>query len=184
MLALDNVAAAYSPGCDPSTIGAAGLNFSVRDGKRWGPCARPPSLSVPSTGYHVPCMACYSPLSGKMSWVLDPVSQVFCLLSHQDMPFRICGGPADASFRAISTARLCHRWLYTCGLSTSSSPTALCGSPISEGVSHLDAFSAYPFPTWLPGGAVGTTAGTPAVGPTRSSRTKVGAPQTSHARNR
>ena len=40
--ALNNVAATYSPGCNPSTIGAAGLNFSVRDGKRWDPCARPP----------------------------------------------------------------------------------------------------------------------------------------------
>ena len=37
-------AATYSPGCDPSTIGAAGLNFSVRDGKRWGPCAGPPNV--------------------------------------------------------------------------------------------------------------------------------------------
>ena len=41
-LALNNVAATYSPGSNPSTIGAAGLNFSVRDGKRWDPCARPP----------------------------------------------------------------------------------------------------------------------------------------------
>ena len=41
-LGLNNVAATYSPGCNPSTIGAAGLNFSVRDGKRWDPCARPP----------------------------------------------------------------------------------------------------------------------------------------------
>ena len=40
----NNVAATYSPGCNPSTIGAAGLNFSVRDGKRWDPCARPPKL--------------------------------------------------------------------------------------------------------------------------------------------
>ena len=41
---LNNVAATYSPGGNPSTIGAAGLNFSVRDGKRWDPCARPPKL--------------------------------------------------------------------------------------------------------------------------------------------
>ena len=40
----NNVAATYSPGSNPSTIGAAGLNFSVRDGKRWDPCARPPNL--------------------------------------------------------------------------------------------------------------------------------------------
>jgi hypothetical protein len=39
-----NEAATYSPGSNPSTIGAAGLNFSVRDGKRWDPCARPPKF--------------------------------------------------------------------------------------------------------------------------------------------
>ena len=60
----------------------------------------------------------------------------------------------------------------------------LFGSLISGWASHLDAFSAYPCPTWLPGGAVGTTAGTPAVGPARSSRTKASSPQASRARNR
>ena len=33
----DKVAATYSPAFYCSTIGAAGLNFSVRDGKRWTP---------------------------------------------------------------------------------------------------------------------------------------------------
>ena len=32
-------AATYSPALRCSTIGAGGLNFSVRDGKRWGPAA-------------------------------------------------------------------------------------------------------------------------------------------------
>ena len=32
-------AATYSPALRGSTIGACGLNFSVRDGKRWGPAA-------------------------------------------------------------------------------------------------------------------------------------------------
>ena len=31
------LAATYSPTCYGSTIGAGGLNFSVRDGKRWTP---------------------------------------------------------------------------------------------------------------------------------------------------
>ena len=30
-------ATTYSPTCQGSTIGAAGLNFSVRNGKRWNP---------------------------------------------------------------------------------------------------------------------------------------------------
>ena len=62
---LNNVAATYSPGCNPSTIGAAGLNFSVRDGKRWDPCARPPSLAVPGTKYNVPCIPITVPSRGK-----------------------------------------------------------------------------------------------------------------------
>ncbi len=33
------VAASYSPALHCSTIGASGLNFSVRNGKRWDPAA-------------------------------------------------------------------------------------------------------------------------------------------------
>src|SRR5690554_3816607 len=57
-------AATYSPGCDPSTIGAAGLNFSVRDGKRWGPCAGPPNVfkynvqRIPTPSY-ILCLISY-----------------------------------------------------------------------------------------------------------------------------
>src|SRR5581483_3630793 len=47
--------------------------------------------------------------------------------------------------------------------------------------SHLDAFSGYHCPTWLPGGALGRTTGTPAVGPSRSSRTRDSPSQTSYA---
>ena len=79
-----------------------------------------------------------------------------------------------------STGRPAH----TCGLSTSSSPTALQGGLISGRASRLDAFSAYPLRTRLPGCAPGGTTGTPLVRPTRSSRTKVRAPQASNARNR
>ena len=76
------------------------------------------------------------------------------------------------------------RHAHTCGLSTSSSPTALKGGLISGRVSRLDAFSAYPVRTRLPGRAPGGATGTPLVRPTRSSRTKVRAPQASNARNR
>ena len=77
-----------------------------------------------------------------------------------------------------------HRCAHTCGLSTSSSPTALKGGLISGRVSRLDAFSAYPLRTRLPGRAPGGATGTPLVRPTRSSRTKVRTPQASNARNR
>ena len=91
------------------------------------------------------------------------------------------------SARAISTAQLCCFQLYTYRLSTLSSPTALrlsTGGLILRWVSHLDAFSAYPLPAWLPGSAPGGATGRPAAGPSRSSRTKDRTPQTSCARNR
>ena len=36
---LKKLAITYSPTLYRSTIGASGLNFSVRDGKRWNPAA-------------------------------------------------------------------------------------------------------------------------------------------------
>ena len=53
------------------------------------------------------------------------------------------------------------------------------GNLVLEGASRLDAFSADPVPTWLPGGAPSGTAGTPEVGPPQSSRTRGDAPQVS-----
>ena len=56
------------------------------------------------------------------------------------------------------------------------------GYLILGGTSRLDAFSVYSFRTWLPGDAIGMTAGTPVVRPARSSRTKASSPQISYAR--
>ena len=42
--------------------------------------------------------------------------------------------------------------------------------------SRLDAFSVYPFPTWLPSRALSRTTGTPGVGPSQSSRTREESP--------
>ena len=57
------------------------------------------------------------------------------------------------------------------------------GGLILRRASHLDAFSAYPYRTQLPGGAPGGTTGTPAVRPPRSSRTGGGSSQASCARD-
>ena len=46
------------------------------------------------------------------------------------------------------------------------------GSLILRLASRLDAFSAYPYRTWLPGNAPSGTTGTPEVRPSQSSRTK------------
>ena len=53
---------------------------------------------------------------------------------------------------------------------------------ILGGASRLDAFSVYPFPTWLPCYALGSTTGAPEVSPARSSRTKASSSQISYAR--
>ncbi len=58
------------------------------------------------------------------------------------------------------------------------------GNLVLRPASRLDAFSAYPFPTWLPGGALSRTAGTPEVGPPQSSRTRGDSSQVSSARGR
>ena len=55
------------------------------------------------------------------------------------------------------------------------------GYLILRGASRLDAFSVYPFPTWLPGREPGGATGTPEVSPSRSSRTKDSSSQISYA---
>ena len=55
------------------------------------------------------------------------------------------------------------------------------GDLISRWASHLDAFSAYPFRTWLTSRAAGATTGTPEVRPPRSSRTRGSSSQISCA---
>ena len=60
-------------------------------------------------------------------------------------------------------------------------PSGGMGRFISGTASHLDAFSGYPCRSSLPGAAPGGTAGTRADRPTRSSRTRVRAPQPSSA---
>ena len=55
------------------------------------------------------------------------------------------------------------------------------GYLILRGASRLDAFSVYPFQTWLLGRRLGSLTDTPAVRPSRSSRTKDSSSQISYA---
>lgn len=57
------------------------------------------------------------------------------------------------------------------------------GNLILRRASRLDAFSVYPFRTWLPSCAPGGATGTPSVRPPRSSRTRGSASQVSYARD-
>ena len=65
-------------------------------------------------------------------------------------------------------------------------PSAPCvpGNLVLKRASRLDAFSVYPFPTWLPSGAPSGTTGTPEVGPPQSSRTRGDPSQVSYAHSR
>ena len=65
-----------------------------------------------------------------------------------------------------------HCCASTPSLSTWWSSTALKGELVSRWVSRLDAFSGYPFRTWLPCCAAGATTGPLEVRPSRSSRTR------------
>ena len=86
--------------------------------------------------------------------------------------------------RAISTGPRTHCCVYTPRLSTRWSFWALKGEFIWRWASHLDAFSGYPFRSWLSGYAAGATTGTPEERPSRSSRTKDSASQLSCAHSR
>ena len=77
-----------------------------------------------------------------------------------------------------------HYCASTLGLSTWWSPTVLKRLLVLRGASRLDAFSGYPFRTWLPGGAAGATTGTLVVRPSRSSRTRDSSSQDSYTHGR
>ena len=58
------------------------------------------------------------------------------------------------------------------------------GNLILKWVSHLDAFSVYPFRIWLPSYATGVTTGPPLMRPSRSYRTEDRSSQISCAHDR
>ena len=89
------------------------------------------------------------------------------------------------AFDRLVTVSSIHYCTSTSALSTSSSSRGLTlamGYLILRGASRLDAFSVYPFPTWLPGHRFDNLTGTPEVSPSRSSRTKDSSSQISYAR--
>ncbi len=99
------------------------------------------------------------------------------------------GGSGWSSGRLLGPVGCDGRPSCTPGLSTWSSSRSLrrinpTGNLVLKRASRLDAFSAYPFPTWLPGDAPSGTAGTPEVGPPQSSRTRGDPSQVSDAHGR
>ena len=153
----------------------ARFNFSVRNGKRWSPCAVITSMRMEKAH------------DGSRESSRNPgqandrppgfAESTLCVFFFFYLSvWKGFGRLVPLGYRRY---RPC-----TCGLSTSSSLTALDGDLILRGASCLDAFSTYPDQTREPGRAPGGTTGVPEVCPTRSSRTSVGSPQISCAHNR
>ncbi len=93
--------------------------------------------------------------------------------------------PLGQALDRLVTVSSMHLCTPTPALSTSYSSRGLTltmGYLISRGASRLDAFSVYPFPTWLPSCRPDDLTGAPVVGPSRSSRTKDSSSQISCAR--
>ena len=102
-------------------------------------------------------------------------------------PYLPCPLPrlvGQALTRLVTVSSMCYH-TSTSALSTSSSSRGFTslrmGYLILRGASRLDAFSVYPFRTWLPGHGFGKPTGPPAVRPSRSSRTKDSSSQISYA---
>ena len=151
-----------------STIDVVGLNFSVRNGKRWIPNA-------------ITTLIPFKMFDSGQRYSFSNLRFVSISTNTADISILPSG---NRKSRAISTTRLRHYCPYTCSLSTSQSTTTLEGDLILRLASYLDAFSTYPIQTQIPGGAPGGTTGKPEVCPTRSSRTSVRATQISCAHDR
>ena len=145
-------------GCPPSTIGAGGLNFSVRNGKRCTPAAMTTEIvkgGRRNAGAHLQNSIAISECS-------------------KSRPRAISTGPLNALLRLH---------VPPINVVVSHGPYSLegMGSLISRWASRLDAFSGYPIQTWLISSAVGTTTDTPEVCSSRSSRTRDDSSQASSA---
>ena len=93
-------------------------------------------------------------------------------------PFWISPRPiSDSQLRTLLHFHLCPIYLVV----FKGSYFFRMGYLILRGASRLDAFSVYPFRTWLPGRRLGSLTDAPAARPSRSSRTKDSSSQISYA---
>ena len=194
-----------------STIGVVRLNFSVRNGKRWDPHAiitlmsssgpRPGSrggqwcleamTGTPRDGMRLRCLlhpcSCSraETATARLVTLLDgPGASAMPAYGLSGLFLLLRGSQPRESLRVISTARLNvspRLHLPPIDVVVFNDPH---GDLILWLASRLDAFSAYPYQTRLPGGAPGGTTGRPEVCPSRSSRTSDRATQISRAHNR
>jgi hypothetical protein len=143
--------------CAPSTIGAGGLNFSVRNGKRCTPAAMTAQIVevAGSTRAH-------------------PQNSIAASTCSKSRPRAISTGPLNALLRLH---------VPPINVVVYHGPYSLegMGGLISRWASRLDAFSGYPIQAWLISSALGRTTDTPEACSSRSSRTRDDSSQTSNA---
>ena len=108
-------------------------------------------------------------------WIL---STSFCLFK-----IRIYISPRIISISKLNTSPCLHTWPINVVVYNDSYPKRE-GRLILKLVSHLDAFSVYPFDTLLPCCAAGATTGPQEVSPLRSSRTRSRSSQSSYGHDR
>ena len=160
-------AALLSRALERTIIAAGGLNGRVRDGNG---CLTPPMARTKMVANRHGSGS-FHRLSGTFAraWDLDRPPEASCLQGGS-------GGrrpdlTADQKRYVERLAALAHPPCQT-GVLPVAFRDLRPGRLISGGAWRLDAFSAYPFATWLPGGADGSTTGTPEVARPRSSRTR------------
>ena len=152
-----------------STIGAGGLNFCVRNGYRCDPSAI---------------------ITRKSFFLLFSLSEFFSSskrfpqnysMYNLLQPFLSLVKPSTYQYQSAQCITTLTHLTYLPDLPSGVLLPLGMGNLILRFVSRLDAFSAYQFQTQLPSCASGETTGSPAVCPTRSSRTRVSSLQISCA---
>jgi hypothetical protein len=160
-----------------STIRAHGLNCRVRDGAGWTPMALATNKTFVRTS---------SALTLVFNWfITNPHTTLSCSTNIPYLRKHPLLRTTGLSPRPLVLVSCTHYCASTSSLSNWWSPSGLTpfqmGSLILRWASHLDAFSGYPLRSSLPSPAVGTTTGTRALRPPRSSRTRGSSPQTPNA---
>jgi hypothetical protein len=151
-----------------STIGAGAFHGRVRDGIGCGRSARITrptkggDQSKSGLGLNTSVDASSIALNARAQVARSAVAQQEWALTMK----------AIKPIERLVLVSFVHCCTSTPSLSTWWSSTALKGELVLRWVSRLDAFSGYPFRTWLPCYAAGATTGPLEVRPSRSSRTR------------
>ena len=148
---------------DPSTIGAGGLNFRVRNGNGCDPSAMATEI----------CCQRAAAWLGKTQWRGSLRNSIASTNNF------VYPSPRPISTGRLNTLLCLH--LRPINVMVCHGPYLVdpVGNLILERASYLDAFSTYPFRRSLTSSALGRTTGTRELRPSRSSRTRDSLPQVS-----